>query len=268
MSSNDAKPTSRTHVVQLQPDLPLTLTEAGSGRPVLVLHGGGGPFTVAGLAAHLAQTMHAITPTLPGWNGTARPPWLSGVDDLAIACLDLLEDRELRDVLVVGSSLGGWIASEMALRDRDRRIRGLVLIDAGGVLVEGEPCRDFFALSPREVAEYSFADPARFFVDPATIPPEQLAVRRANVETMRVLAGPANAQDPKLLRRLARVRVPTLVLWGDSDRIYTPAYGRAYAAAFGDARFELIERAGHLPQLEQPARTFELLDRFAKPAAS
>ena len=254
-----------TSSVALGADLSVTVTEAGSGRPVLILHGGGGPRTVLGIQAHLAETMHAITPTHPGWNGTPRPEWFNGVDDLAIAYLQLLAERGVRDVLVVGSSLGGWIAAEMAVRDQAGLITGLVLIDAGGVQVPGEPIRDIFALDPRGVAEYAYHDAAKFFVDPTTLPPEQLAGIRANMATLRVIGG--EMHDVKLLRRLGRVRVPTLALWGESDRIMTPAYGQAYAAAFGNARFALIEKAGHLPQLEQPAATFALLDAHAKATA-
>src|SRR5262245_14593244 len=129
-------PTTRT--VALRPDLQLTLAEAGAGRPALILHGGGGPLTVAGIAGHLSETMRAITPTHPGWDGTPRPDWLAGIGDLALAYLRYLDDTDLRDVLVVGSSIGGWIGAEMALRDGAGRISGLILIDAVGVAVEGE----------------------------------------------------------------------------------------------------------------------------------
>ena len=95
-------------------DLSLTLSEAGTGRPVLVLHGGGGPATVAGIVQHLSGSARVLAPVHPGWDGTPRPDWCTGVDDLALSCLHLLQDRDLDDVLVVGSSLGGWIAAEMA----------------------------------------------------------------------------------------------------------------------------------------------------------
>ena len=255
---------STTHTIALGRDLELTLTEAGSGRPVLILHGGGGPFTVAGIADRLADTMHTITPTHPGWNGTARPEWLSGVDDLALAYLCYLEDNNLRDVLVIGSSLGGWIGCEMAFRDRAGLITGLILIDAVGIKVEDEPIRDIFALNAREVAEYSFHDAERFYVDPASVPAEQASLRQANMATMRVIAGDPYMHDPKLLRRLGRIQIPTLVIWGTSDRIVTPAYGAAYAAAFPDARLTIIEEAGHLPQIEQPAATFALIDGYIR----
>lgn len=246
----------------LYPDLPLTLTRAGTGRPCLILHGGGGPATVAPLAAHLARTSHTITPTHPGWDGTHRPAWLTGIDDLALAYLHCLQDLRLRDVLVIGSSLGGWTAAEMAVRDTAGLITGLVLIDPVGVHIEAEPITDFFSLDARGVAEYAWHDSARFHVDPAGIPAGQLAVRQANQATMRVLAGDPYMHDPKLLRRLGRVDVPALLLWGASDRIVTPAYGAAYADAFGDGRLQVIPEAGHLPQIEQPEATFALIDAY------
>ena len=255
--------TSTTHTAILRRDLPVVLTEAGSGRPALVLHGGGGPFTVAGIAEHLAETMRAITPTHPGWNGAARPDWLTTINDIALAYVGYLEDNDLRDVLVVGSSLGGWIAAEMAVQDDGERISGLVLLDAVGVAVEGQTIRDFFALDPRGVAEYSFHDAARFFVDPVTVPEEQAARQRANMATMRIVAGDPYMHDPTLLDRLRRIEIPVLVIWGDSDRIATPAYGAAYAAAFAQGRLQVVKDAGHLPQIEQPAATFALIDDYA-----
>lgn len=249
--------TSRT--VALYPDLSITLTDAGSGRPVLVLHGGGGPATVAGLAAHLAGSARAIAPTHPGWDGTARPDWFTGIDDLALAYLHLIHDLDLRDVLVVGSSLGGWTAAEMAVRDNAGLITGLVLINAVGVRIPGEPIADFFALDARGLAEHAWHDSDRFYVDPATIPADQAARQAANQATMRVLAGDPYMHDPKLLRRLARVTVPTRVIWGESDRIVTPAYGSAYAGAFGNAAFQLVPKAGHLPHIERPEETFALI---------
>jgi pimeloyl-ACP methyl ester carboxylesterase len=251
-----------THPTGPRPDVPLTLAEAGTGRPAVILHGGGGPFTVAGIAGHLAATMHTLTPTHPGWDGTPRPAGLAGIADLASVYLRYLEDNDLRDVLVVGSSLGGWLGAEMALRDDAGRITGLILIDAGGVAIAGEPIRDFFALDARGIAEYSFHDAERFYRDPATVPAEQAARQRANMATMRAIAGDPYMHDPTLLGRLGQIRIPTLVIWGDSDRIMTPAYGAAYAAAFPDARFAIVREAGHLPQLEQPAATFALIDAY------
>jgi len=255
-------PEPLTRKVALASDLEIAVAESGAGRPVLILHGGGGPFTVAGIAGHLAETMHTLTPTHPGWNGADRPEWFTGIDDLALAYLQYLEDNDLRNVLVIGSSMGGWIGSEMAVRDAAGRITGLIVIDGVGIKVDAHPIRDFFALDARGVARYAWHDADRYYVDPATVPAEQAARTKANMATMRIVAG-ADMYDPKLMRRLARVRIPVLVIWGDSDGIVTPAYGAAFAGAFASGRFEIVKDAGHLPQIEQPAATFSLIDAFA-----
>jgi pimeloyl-ACP methyl ester carboxylesterase len=251
-----------TRIIDIRPDLPINLSEAGSGPAALVLHGGGGPATVEPIASHLAQTQRVLTPTHPGWNGSVRPAWLTRVPDLASVYLDLLRELDLDDVLVVGSSIGGWIAAEMALRDRREQIGRLVLIDSVGVDIPGQPIRDFFALDARGVADYSFHDSERFYVDPWTLPPEQVALRQANMSTMRLLAGDPYMHDPSLLQRLGDISIPAFVLWGESDRIVTPDYGRAMAVTIRDARFEIVRKAGHLPQIEQPAATFRAIDAF------
>ncbi|MFJ4809270.1 alpha/beta fold hydrolase [Streptomyces longwoodensis] len=248
---------------------PLTLTSYGpaAGRPVLVLHGGGGPATVAPMAEHFAATAPVLLPTHPGWNGTPRPDHFLRVADLAAAYLDLLHERDLSDVLVVGSSLGGWIAAEMATMDTGSRISGVALVDAVGIEVADAPAQDFFALDARGVAEHAYHEPEHFYRDPATVPAEQRAVVQGNMASLRLYSGGPAMSDPTLRARLAAVAVPALVLWGESDRIVTPAYGRAYAASFRQARFELVAEAGHLPHLEQPERTFALLDEFAARSA-
>jgi pimeloyl-ACP methyl ester carboxylesterase len=244
--------------------IPLQTSRAGdTGSTVLVLHGGGGPATVAPLVVHLSQQHRVIAPTLPGWNGTVRPEEVATIDDVALALLDLLRSEDLADLAVVGSSVGGWIASAMAVLDADRgRIDRVVLLDSVGVDIPGEPIRDVSGLAPRELATYSWHDPDRFVLDPTTLPASALQTMRANMAAMRVLAGDPYMHDPHLLRRLSEVRVPVLGIWGASDRVVTPRYGRAMLAAFPASRFEVVQEAGHLPHLEQPERTFALLDDF------
>lgn len=259
--------TSDTHsIARRRPELPLTVsetgTEAGTGRVALVLHGGGGPATVTGIAAHLSDSMRVLTPTHPGWNGTDRPDWLTDVAALADVYLDLLATAGYRDVLVVGSSVGGWIAAEMAARDDAGRVGALVVIDGVGITVDAHPMVDFFALDARGVAEYSYHEPDRFYVDPAGLTDEQRTLRIGNMATLRALAGDPYMHDPTLSARLADITAPTLVLWGESDRIATTGYGRAFADRIPASRFELILRAGHLPQLERPDATFDAIDTF------
>jgi pimeloyl-ACP methyl ester carboxylesterase len=246
-------------LLELLPDSPFVLHEEGEGRPILVLHGGGGPFTVQSIVSHLAPSHHVLAPTHPGWDGTARPAWSDSIEDLAIAYLHLLADLDLTGVAVIGSSMGGWIAAEMAVRDEARRISDIVLIDGVGVDVPGQPIRDFFALDPKGVATYAWHDSERYYVDPATVPPAQAERQKGNMEALRAYAG-IEMHDPKLLRRLGGVRARTLAIWGASDGIVTPDYGRAFAAAVPGGQFELIEEAGHLPHIEQPAATWTVLD--------
>jgi pimeloyl-ACP methyl ester carboxylesterase len=125
---------------------PLTLIENGTGRPVLVLHGGGGPASVAVIAQRLSATTHTIVPVHPGWDGTDRPSHLRRAGDYAAAYLQHLHRAELSDVLVVGSSWGGWVGLEMGLQDEAGLLSGLVLIDSVGITVDDEPVADFFAL--------------------------------------------------------------------------------------------------------------------------
>ncbi|MEU4653278.1 alpha/beta hydrolase [Streptomyces sp. NPDC023723] len=252
------------------PDLPedLPVVQAGTpgSRTALVLHGGGGPRTVAPVVEHLSATLHAFGPTHPGWDGTPRPDSLTSVARLAAAYLARLLQHGERDVVLVGSSIGGWIALEMAVQaTADERYAGLigavVDIDGVGAVVAGEPVADFFALDARGLAEAAWHDPERGYVDPAGFTEKQRAIQQANARTMVAVAG-TGMSDPTLLGRLGAVNVPTLVVWGESDRIVTPAYGRAVARAVPGARFAEIPAAGHLPHLEAPAATWAAIDPF------
>jgi len=241
----------------------ITVDEQGDpdAGAVLLLHGGAGPRSVAGFATTLAEQAHVLTPTHPGFDGSPRPDWLDSVTDLALAYLDLLDTLDLRDVLVVGNSVGGWIASEMALHDTRGRAGRLVLVDAVGI--SGE-IADVASLSPAELGQLSFYNPA-LRPDPATLTDEQRAAAAANMRTLATYAGDPYMHDPRLRRRLRRVTQPVLVVWGEADGVVTPVYGRTFAGAFPDADFELIAEAGHLPHLEQPERTLAAIQRFAKP---
>ena len=259
---------SQTRELKLGPELTVSVADAGSGRPALVLHGGGGPGTIAPITAHLAKAMRTLAPVHPGWDGTDRPQWLSSIGELAAVYLDLLAAEDLRDVVVVGNSIGGWIACEMAVRDAGSAIGALVLIDSVGIEVAGQPVRDFFKLSPREIADYTFCDGDRFYSDPSQMDPEQAEAMRANMATLRVLAGDPYMYDPGLRERLAEVTPPALAIWGDSDGIASPDYGRALAQSLANCRFELVAAAGHVPQLEQPDAVFSLIDSFANETAA
>jgi pimeloyl-ACP methyl ester carboxylesterase len=254
-----AQPQTRTET--FADGLTLRFDERGSGRPVLVLHGGAGPQSVAGFAAALAARAHVITPTHPGFGGLARPEWFDSVDDLAHAYLELLERLDLRDVTLIGFSIGGWIASELAVRDSSR-LGHIILVVAGGIQVEGQTIADVFSLTPDQLSALSFHNPAAFRIDPASLSPEHVAARAANFQALAVCSRKQGMADPKLRRRLGRVTIPALVVWGESDGVVSPDYGRAFARSFPQARFELIPGAGHMAQLEQPERLLKPVGEF------
>ncbi|WP_262705498.1 MULTISPECIES: alpha/beta fold hydrolase [Streptomyces] len=276
---------STRFTVEPYPGLPLTVRDVGAGRPVLVLHGGAGPASVSGVVDHFAATSRVLAPTHPGWEDTPRPEWFAGVDDLVETYLDLLDDRDLRDVLVLGSSFGGWIAAEMAVRDRGRRIGGLVVMGAFGPRLEGHEVRFPTAPPGPPPAENSGRgeDPGRGegsgpaqgsgsaqgpgpgegagSAQGSGAPAPRRGPSPAALQALAAYAGPMKS-DPKLLHRLARVTVPALAVWGENDTVVPPDYGRAYAAAIPGARFELIPGAGHLPTREAPEATFAAIDAF------
>lgn len=235
----------------------LTYTDLGDGDVTLLLHGGAGPQSVAPFAPRLGGRV--LTPTHPGFAGTARPPELTSVRALAAGYADLLDELDLREVLVVGSSVGGWVAAELALLRPDR-VGRLVLVDAVGIEVPDHPVADFFALSLPELAELSYHQPDAFRIDPSTMSDAQRAAMAGNRAALAVYA--ASMTDPTLLGRLAGIVVPTLVVWGESDRIVDADYGRAYADAIPGARFELLRATGHMPQLETPQALAEAIARF------
>ncbi|RFA10486.1 alpha/beta hydrolase [Subtercola boreus] len=235
-------------------------------RTALVLHGGGGPQTVASIVGHLAPPFHVLAPTHPGWNGTSRPDDIASVAALASAYLDLLRAEGDRDVVLIGSSIGGWIALEMAVQAASDSsylgiIGAVVDIDGVGVVVDGEPIADFFGLDARGLAEVAWHDPDRGYLDPDGLTGQQRAVQKSNGQTMSVIAG-RGMSDPTLLARLRAIDVPTLVVFGESDRVVTPAYGRAVSDSITAAEFVEVPAAGHLPHLENPEATWALIDPF------
>jgi pimeloyl-ACP methyl ester carboxylesterase len=263
---NTTTTTGRT--VDLGTGLQITIDERGDaaaspGRAVLLLHGGAGPRTVAGLAAALSEHTYVVTPTHPGFDGTPRAAWLDSVPDLADAYLELLEDLGLDSVMVIGNSVGGWIAGEMALRDIDRRVKSLVLLNATGIRPDDRTqITDIRTLPPAAVGRLAFHDPA-FRPDPSALTDEQRAGSAANQQALAHYAGDDFLFAPKLRRRLRRVTVPVLVAWGEEDGVLSADYGRAYAATFPHGHYRPIARAGHFPQIEQPAALLAEIGDFA-----
>jgi pimeloyl-ACP methyl ester carboxylesterase len=186
---------------------------------------------------------------------------MDGVKALARLYVALLDRLELENVTVVGNSIGGWIAAEMGLLGSPR-IGSLVLVDAAGIDVPGHPAADFFSLTLDEVARVSYHDPVRFRIDPSTMTEAQRAAFAGNRASLAVYGG-QSMTDPSLRGRLAGITVPALVVWGESDRMFDPEYGRAYAASIPGATFTLLSATGHVPQIETPEQLLDPIWEFA-----
>jgi pimeloyl-ACP methyl ester carboxylesterase len=233
----------------------VTFQDRDRTRAFLLLHGGGGVLTMAGFADLLAERTHTrvLLPTHPGFGGTSKPEGLTNVRELARVYVRMLEQLDLTDVTVLGNSFGGWLAAEIALQESSR-VSGAVIIDGIGIEVEGHPLTDVSGLSPVEIQSFSFHDPSKVPAPPATggsgPSPDVLALIG--------YAGPTMS-DPTLAERLGGIDIPVHVLWGESDGIVDPEYGRAYADAIPLSTFTLLPRTGHLPQVETPEELLSAL---------
>jgi pimeloyl-ACP methyl ester carboxylesterase len=232
----------------------IDIIERGAGPPLLFLHPENGIEPALSAIDELAKWARVIAPTHPGYGRSELPKGTRTVDDLSYFYLDLLDQLDLRDLAVVGVSLGAWLAAEIAVKSSARFSR-LVMANAVGVKVGDRETRDIvdiFALTEKEYLDIAFYDPAAGVRDYKALPDaEVLAAARAREATARLAWNPF-FHNPRLKGRLHRIRVPTLFLWGTHDRMLSESYGRAYCALIPGARFELMDRAGHFPHQEQP----------------
>jgi len=242
----------------------LQVRRKGVGPRMLVLHGGGGPVLSYPFADRLAERFELIEPVHPGFAGTPIPDHFDGLEDLVYLYLDLMDALALERTVVLGNSLGGWLAAEIAVRTT-ARIAKLIMVDAVGVKVGGREERDIvdvFATSQRELEKLMWHDPARA-PDTSKFTDEQLKIVAGNRVALSLYGWDPYLHNPKLRHRLHRINVPTLFIWGASDRLVTPAYGRAYCGMIPGARMTIVERAGHAPHVEQPDIFVDTVMSFA-----
>jgi len=241
----------------------LNLRRGGSGEPLLYLHGASGAPAVLPFMEKLAQRFDVLVPEHPGFGASDEPGWLENMHDLAYFYLDVLESLELRGLHLVGSSLGGWLALEMAVRDASR-LKSLLLVGPAGISVPGVKPGDVFLWSPEELARNLFFDPAlaeKMLAQPMT--PELLDVSLKNRHTVARLGWEPRMHDPFLRKWLHRVNVPVKIVWGEADKILPVAYAGEFKKLMPAAEVEIIPRCGHLPQAERPEEFCDIVMRFA-----
>lgn len=239
------------------------LWEGGEGRPLVYLHGAG---TFWWMPVHdlLARRHRVYLPVHPGFGGSEGIDEIESIEDLVFHTLDVLDALGLERADVIGLSLGGWLAAELALR-HPGRVGRLVLVNAAGTRVPGVPRGDIFMASPAQTRELIFHEstsPLATSLIPDVPPPEKVeTILRGREAAARLLWNP-HVQYRKLTSRLWRIKTPTLVVWGEEDRLLPLAYGEAYARGIPGARLVRIERCGHVPPFERPERFVEVVESF------
>jgi pimeloyl-ACP methyl ester carboxylesterase len=241
----------------------LELLEFGAGQPLLFLHGAGGVPQSAPFLDLLAEHFRVIVPSHPGFGDSDLPKDFDCVDDLAYLYLDLIDRLELSDLVLVGSSFGGWIAAEIAIRCCNN-LSKLILVDPIGIKLGDRETRDIvdiFALTPEALRSLLYFNPPP--------PPnytemsdDELALIARNQASFALYVWEPYAHNPKLRSWLHRINVPTLLIWGENDGIVSTDYGAGYRDAIPGSRLEVIPNAAHLPQIERPETFVERVLAF------
>ncbi len=243
----------------------LEVRRKGRGPAMLVLHGGNGPITGYPFADKLAEHFQLIEPVHPGFAGSNIPEHFDNLEDLVYLYLDLMDALDLKDAIVMGNSLGGWTAAEIAVRN-SQRIGRLILVDSVGIKAGDRDSRDradIFALPVAELTRLTWHDPARA-PNPSKMSEEEVQILASNRVALSMYGWDPYLHNPKLRYRLHRIKAPTLFIWGESDGLVTPAYGRAFSAMVAGSTLEVIPKAGHAPHLEQPDAFVQKVLAFAK----
>jgi pimeloyl-ACP methyl ester carboxylesterase len=243
----------------------LYLLKGGSGQPCLVLHGVEGNEGWLAFHDHLAEHATVYAPSHPGYGHTECPSWISSVPHQAVFYNWFLQEAGFDTVDLVGIGLGGWIAAQMAIMS-SARLAHLVLVDAAGVRPRQGEILDIFVVPWRQVIEQSFSDAAhapeyqRIY---GAAPIQDFGgIREAGrTMTMRMCFKPY-MYDSALPEMLAKIRVPTLIVWGQDDRIVPVECATLFHQAIPGARLEILDRCGHFAHLDQPEKLAATLQTF------
>jgi pimeloyl-ACP methyl ester carboxylesterase len=234
------------------------LRRGGTGEPLLYLHGASGAPAVLPFMEKLAQRFDVLVPEHPGYGLSDEPEWLENIHDMAYFYLDFLEQLKLTGVTLVGTSMGGWIALEIAVRDTSR-LKSLVLVSPAGIAAPGVQPADIFLMPPEEVVKNLFFDEK--LAQARLAQPEDIDISLKNRHTTARLAWEPRLHDPFLTKWLHRIDIPVKIIWGRHDRILPVKYVEEFRRLLPRAQIHIVENAGHLPQAERPDEFVELVCR-------
>jgi pimeloyl-ACP methyl ester carboxylesterase len=238
------------------------LTRTGGGQPLLILHGASGPDTWLSCLPELIKRHDVILPVHPGFGASDTPDWLDNIGDLAHFYLDFLDQLDLKNVDLVGFSLGGWIAAELAVRNTSR-LASVTLISAAGIHIPGIGRIDPFLMTEEHRLRAYFHDPklADEMIQRVLRPENEDVNFKNQTTTARIVWQPRD-YDPHLHKWLHRIDVPTHVIWGANDRLFPKEYGLAYQRLIPGSKLTIIPECGHVPQIEQRQALLAALEGF------
>jgi len=231
------------------------MRRGGTGDPALFLHGAGGiPGWIPAFQS-LSESLDLMVPDHPTYGLSDEPEWLDDMNDLAMFYLDMLDELDLNGVHLIGNSLGGWLAMEIAVRS-STRIKSLTLVGAAGIRIKGKPIVDIFMMDPDDLVRELFVDQTiAENILGMNLTEEQTDIQLRNRVSTARLGWQPRLFNPNLRKWLHRIKVPTHVIWGDTDRIIDPVYAAEFGKVIAGSQVTMIEKAGHLPHIEQ-AETF------------
>ena len=244
----------------------LEVLRGGEGDPIVLLHGMRGLTAASRFPALLAAHGSVIAPSSPGFGASKRPKDFDTIYDIVHLQRAVLDAVPGERITLVGLSFGGWLAAEVAAQGHPRLAR-LALVDPVGIKTsdrETADILDVFNRSPAEVRSAAWHDPDRFAPDFDAMEDAEIVRYARDWDALCLYAWHPYMYNPQLPRWLGRISVPTLVVWGESDRIVTPDYGRAFARLIPGARFETIAGCGHHPEVERPEDLASLIGSFVK----
>ncbi|WP_158811863.1 alpha/beta fold hydrolase [Beijerinckia sp. L45] len=236
----------------------------GHGKPLLILHDERGFDENAEHIVEMCKTRRLVVISIPGFDGSELPDWVDTVDDLSYICLSALQSLGIFDIDVLGCSIGGWIAVEMAVKMPNLTTKlalcGPLGIKTGPVAKLDIP--DIFAVSRDEADRILFCNPRKAFVDLESLSVEKLTAMTRNRETTTLLGWEPYFHNPKLRRRLHRVECPTLFLHGAEDKFTSRSYIESYASLIPSASIIEVAKTGHFVHLEAPSVFVDHVLRF------
>ena len=229
-------------------DCKIRLRQAGSGESLIYLHGANGVPQVPGFLNQFTDSYDVLVPEHPGFGASDEPSWLNSMDDLAYFYLDLLDQLELKSAHLIGSSLGGWLSLELAIRQPER-FKSIILIGSAGISIPEVPTGKIFRWNPEEAAKHTFHHPEFVkFAIANGLDPETAAKNR---HTITKLGWNPRLHHPQLHQRLHRLTMPVQIAWGENDQIIPLAYADALKKLIPNSDVVTFPNCGHLPQVEQ-----------------